>query len=344
MSSKTAKRSGPNTKRNEASWKVVQDKNKIKKKTRLALILLGIIILIILLGNFVKLTQTLFSPWQLSVGQAKNYIWNGGFNLNIVLKKDSDFSLISYNPKEKKVIILRIPQNTIVDVPSSFGKWQLRSVYDLAESNKKGSGVNLLKETIARLLGIPIDGFLDIGDLDETAFLRDNLILSLGSLSSIRGDLTLWEIIRFKMGTSSVRFDKVDKLDLLTVLDKGNLADGSEIYTADPVKVDSILKNLADPLVSEEHKTIAVFNATDKKGLASIASRMITNMGGSVIITSNAPQRAQNSLLIGEKSHTLERIKQAFKLDCKDCDKINASYEGIISSRAQINLILGEDF
>lgn len=328
-------------------WKTVQNKNKLKRKTKLALAVLGLILLVILAGNLVKFTQTLFSPWKLSGKATKNYIWDGQFNLNLVVKKNSSVSVISYNPKEKRIILLKIPETVVVAVPGEFGEWQLRSVYDLGEINKKGGGIGLLKQTISTFLGIPIDGFLDMEDVNEAfdadaglEFLRGNLIFSLTSFSKVKTDLTLWELIRLKMGIASTRFDKVEKLDLTKVLDKGNLADGTQVFLADPVKLDSMLIGFADPAIKAEHKTVAIFNATEKVALAQKASRIITNMGGNVIITANAPQKQDSSLVWGEKSATLKRINQVFNLS----GIIEQEGENVVSSRAQINVILGTDF
>lgn len=342
MPSKTAQ--GQNSQKN--SWKNVQRKNKIKRKTKLAAVVLGLIVLVILIGNLVKLTQTLFSPWKLSDSHPKSYLWNGEFNLNLIVKKNSSVSLVSYNPKEEKLIILKIPPTVLVEVPGGFGNWQIRSVYELGESGKKGEGVSLLKMTVGSFLAIPIDGFLDMGDLDKDAdieklveLLQKNLIFALSSLPFIKTDLTLWELIRLKMGISFVRFDKVLNLDLSTVLDRGTLADGTPTFTADPVKLDSMLTPLADPAVKMEHKTIAVFNATEKLALAQKVARVITNLGGNVIITSNASQERDKSRIIGEKSPTLERLNQIL---CVDCDKIKPSdWDG--ESRAEITIILGKD-
>ncbi len=339
MSSKSAHKDG---------WKTVQNKNKIKKKTKLAAIVLGLIIFVILLGNLVRFTQTLFSPWKIYPDIKKNYIWNGEFNLNLVVLNQLDVSVLSYNPREKKLIILQIPQNVLVEVPNGFGKWQLRSVYQLGETDKKGAG--FLKGSVMALLGIPIDGFLDVADLKKAAgseflvgHLKENPIFFLSALPKIKTDLTLWELIRLNMAASSVRFDKVERLDLSKVLDLENLADGTPIYTADPVKVDNILAFFADPTVKEEHKSIAIFNATESLGLAQKASRIITNLGGNVIITSNASQKSDKSLILGEKSKTLKRINQIFNFDCSDCDNITPENKGI-ESRAQISIILGGDF
>lgn len=336
---------------NKKSWKVVQNREIIKKRTKLGLVILGIIIAIILVGNLVKLVQTFFSPWNISNTGTKNYIWNGEFNLNLIAKKKSSIFVISYKPRDEKLIVFEIPPNLIVDVPFGFGSWQIRSVYELGETNKKGDGVNLLKKSTATLLGVPMDGFLDLDQLDHVSntdglieYLGQNFIFSLPSLAKIKTDLTLWELIRFKTGASTVRFDKMEKLNLEDVLDKGRLNDGSEIYKADPIKIDSLNSYFEEPIIKSELLSIAIFNATNSVGLAQRAARMVSNIGGNVIITSNTKE-VNKSFVFGQNSKTLEKLEQIFgscqKSDT-DCDRI--PMEEITSSRAQINVILGADF
>ena len=68
-------------------------------------------------------------------------------------------SLLSVNPQEKKVTIIDLPQNLYLEATGGFGKWQLRSIYDLGESQSIGGG-QLLKDTLTNFFGLPIDGFL----------------------------------------------------------------------------------------------------------------------------------------------------------------------------------------
>lgn len=343
MPSKTAHRSG---------WKTVQNKNKVRKRTRLAILFLGLILLLIFFGNLVKFTQTLFSPWKIQNTTLKNYIWDGEFNLNLVVRKDPAVFVLVFNPKEERAILINIPDQTLVSVPAGFGDWQIRSVYDLGETNKKGSGALLLKETLTSLLGLPIDGFLDIEGLKEVKD-GDQLITEFGKnllggftlIPSIKTDLTLWELIRLKMGLSTVRFDKVEKLDLFLGLEKSHLPDGTEVFRPDLARLDGIIAaDVSDPAIKFEHKNIAIFNAADIGGIAQSAARVVTNIGGNAIITTNHTQKIRHTQVIGEASQTLKRLIQIFEKCGDDCDRIDPKDEDLVSSRAQINIILGEDY
>lgn len=326
-------------------WKDIQSKAKQNRRTKLALFILALVAGMLIISWAIQLTGRLFSP--LGALQQRNYIWNGEFNINLLLRT-SHISLLSYNPKEEKVTIINVPDELFLDVPFGFGKWQLRAVYELGQSQKGVGGDRLLKDTLTSFFAVPIDGFLDFSSLQRAKSaseivesLRRNPFSGLNLLSSLKTDLTVWELLRLKTSLSSVRFDKVKELDLtaLGVLEQGNLPDGTGVLTTDPIKLDSVLSDLVDPVIVSEHKTIAVFNATERGQLAGKWARLITNLGGNVIITNNARERLEKTKVVGEKSLTLKRIQQILG----DYDTISPSNEDVVSSRAQINVFIGED-
>lgn len=335
-------------------WKDIQSKHKQNRRTKLALLILVLIAGILIISWAVQLTERLFSP--LGIAQQRNYVWNGEFNINLLIRT-SHISLLTYNPKEEKITIIKAPDELFLDVPFGFGKWQLRAVYELGQTQNVGGGDRLLKDTLTSFFAVPIDGFLDLNSLQPSKsaseiveILKRNPFSGLNLLSSLKTDLTVWELLRLKASLSSVRFDKVKELDLmgLGVLEQENLPDGTRVLTTDSVKLDSVLSDFVDPVLVSEHKTIAVFNATDRVQLAGKWARLITNLGGNVIITNNAKVRLKKTTVQGEESLTLKRIRQIFgDLDCQNspkCDTISPSNEDVVSSRAQINLFIGEDY
>ena len=70
------------------------------------------------------------------------------------------------------------------------------------------------------------------------------------------------------------------------------------------------------------------------------AARIITNLGGNVIIVSNGQTNLKNTKVTGVKSKTLDRLKQIFEIS----GKIDPNMEELTSSRADINVFLGEDY
>lgn len=326
-------------------WRQTQSKIKRGKKVKLALLILALVVGLLVTSWTIRFVKLMFRPWSLA-SSTKNFIWNKDFNINLAVRAQK-ISLLSYSPKDEKIMIVNIPDETYLEVPGGFGFWQLRAVYDLGESQKGGVGGNeLLKRTLTSSLAIPIDGFLDFSSpataSDLVEMVRKNPFGGFNILSTLKTDLSPWELLNLKLNLSAVRFDKIRKIDLegLDVLDKENLLDGTEVLTADPVKLDSVLSNLTDPTIVKEHKSIAIFNATDKGGLAQKAARLITNLGGNVTVTSNASSKLPKTTVLGEESKTLEKLRQIFGFD----DKISLPGEDMVSSRAQINIFLGEDY
>lgn len=314
-------------------WKTAQRHHKIKKKTKLALFALAGLLGLILVSQLITFVKVLSRPYNL-IASYKNYTWNGEFNLNIVAGTNP-ISLISYSPEEKKVTILTIPDNTLIDVPGGFGRWQARAIYELG-------GESLVKTSISQFLGIPVDGFSSENLVDH---FRGNLVSGIEILSKLKTDFTPLELIRLKASLLGVRFDKIHQVNLEkhSILEREKLADGTEIFIADPIRLDSIMVDLADPKIKREHLSIAVFNATDKPLLAASAKRLITNMGGNVIVTQNAPSKVSKTYVEGENSKTLDRLTQIFDSCGKMCDKIPKEDLGVSAARAQIILVLGQD-
>ena len=79
--------------------------------------------------------------------------------------------------------------------------------------------------------------------------------------------------------------------------------------------------------------------------MAQKAARMITNLGGNVIITSNAQNIYAKTIVTGQTGPTLTRLSEVFDLGCsKDPTCANIPVPEVENSRAQINIVLGEDF
>lgn len=322
-------------------WKSARSKIKKSKQVKLALIVLGVIFGFLILSWAIRFVSQMFSPLT-SQESVKNYTWDGKFNLNLVVRTKG-ISLLSFNPKEGKISIINIPDETFLEVPGGFGSWQLGSIFDLGESQKKGEGHKFLLSSLTSFLAVPIDGFLDFSQNKETdeivSILRSNPVSGISLLSRVKTNLTPLELIRLKLGIWGVRFDKIKEINLADVLEKSKLPDEQEVFMADPARVDSVLADLVDPTLTSEHISIAIFNATDVAGLAQKWARVITNLGCNVIITANADEKLKKTKLSGERSYTFQRLGQIFALG----DKIKPQ-SNLASTRAQINLILGEDY
>lgn len=352
------------------SWKSRQNDSKIKKKTKLALTVLAVLFLLLLLGQAVRFVHSLYTPMGIKESYGKVSSWDGTHNINLVVKLNSIF-VLSYNPIEKKITVVDFPPQTYLSVPEGFGQWQVRSIYDLGQSSPTPIGARLLKGSVSSMLGIPIDGYLEFkngfsnehssstnehssssnGTSKEAInLLRQNPLYLHSVWSNIQSDLTPIELLLLMKGLSQVRFDRFKYLDLkaLNLLTEANLPDSTTVYEPDLIKIDSISQNFQEQGIAGEYLSVAIFNGTNYPGLAQKAARIITNLGGNVIITANTIEKFEQSVVLGDESQTKKRLNQIFSLDCKispDCDKLLQTAQAeVSSSRAQINIILGEDF
>ena len=336
--------------RQRSSWKTHQRDHKVKRKTKLALTVLGILIGILLLAQLVNFIKVLAEPYSL-LKTDKKYTWDRNFNVNFLVGT-KNISLVTYKPEEKQILVLKIPDETYIDLSDDFGKWQLRSIYELGEGSEIG-GEALLKRSLSYFLGLPIDGYSseNLSDL-----YRKNFFSGITDLPNLKTDFTPWELLHLKLSFLKVRFDKIKEINLedLIVLDKQKLADGTDVFIADPIRLDSIMQEFSDTKIFEEHASVAIFNATNRPNLAQKVKRMITNLGGNVIVTQNAPWSVAKSYIDpgstgveGEDLKTKKRLEQIFDLGCSkdpNCAKIPKEDLGLASQRSQIIVVLGEDF
>lgn len=340
----------------KGNWKDTKTRSKNTKNLKLGLTVLGFIFVLIILGHTVNFVKTLISPWGIRPIIEKKYIWDGQFNINIVIQTDKTY-LLNFNPGEKKATIITIPDETYLDAGGGFGKWMLSSIFDLGESSQNEMGHQLVKTATFSLFGVPIDGYIRFKGESQTKdlqnmieLIRQNPIFGIGLISDIRSDLTPLELWRLKFHLWQLRFDKVSFLNLsdLDIFDSVKLADGSTVLVSDPPSLDSVM-DFIDPKIKQEDVSIAVFNATNHPLLAQKAKRFITNIGGNVIIVSNYPQPVNHTQILAEDTDTLtfERLTQIFpscqgeKCDIMSATEIRANEQ--VSSRAQINIFLGED-
>jgi len=334
---------------------------------------LGLIILLLLVGKTTSFVTNLGQPVSKDFLAVRGYSWDTTSNLNLVIKAKT-ISVLSFNPISRQVLIINLPDALYLILPGGFGNWQLSSVYGLGQAEKDKMGAKLLKRSLANFLGIPIDGLVEFSGVNGQkdayqliTILKDGIFAYAKLLPNIKTDLSSREMLTFVWGLSKVRFDKINQLDLTSsgVLDKSQLPDGTQIYTSDPDRVDSISIKLSEERIVAEKVSVAVLNGTKTPGLAQKGARVITNLGGNVIISANASQSRDKSAIfissqLGLNKLTLKRLSEVFASDCPSnlkCDIMvcemakkyspnDACYTDdpqISDSRADINIVLGED-
>lgn len=304
-----------------------------------------------------------------SVNQSsrKSSTWDGKSPLNVVVKADNIY-LLSYQPKINSLTVIKFPGEIYLDVPYDFGEWSVRSIYDLGQAEKPPMGAMLLKDSVGTLFSLVVDGYLivDQSSPDFPGLIEQEkkaLLPGISLLSKTKTDLNLLEYIRLWWFIKGVRADKLKTVDL----EKSDLTkwlllpDGSRVITLDQIKLRQFEEDrFEDANIKEEALSIGIFNATDYPGLAENAAKIITNLGGRVIFTSNAEEKKAKSIILAKRSYTSDYLSKMLHLDCPVPQTIHfwqkisllgfnkpaacsSDNNNLDTSRADITIILGED-
>lgn len=314
-------------------------------KISIGIISLVILACLIILGKTISFISGLNEPFAPDAKITKETFWDGKGVINTAILADMPY-ILSFNPYQKTLLVLKIPEETYLSVPFNFGKWSLGSVYSLGQSENPQIGALLYKKTLEENFGIPVNSYI----LDQKgkqsfekrlANLRQNPLENINFLGQIKTDLSFLEYWKLFWSLRGVRFDKVKILDLgdSDLTSWVVLRDGSRVISIDQDDLDNyIQKYFADSKIKDEGLSVGIYNTTDHPGLAEKAARVINNLGGRVVFTTNSKSHLNQSILLGEKSYTLDVLAGIFGKKPANLPR------NLDSSRAEINLFLGEDY
>ncbi len=152
---------------------------------------------------------------------------------------------------------------------------------------------------INKLLAIPIDASIATSfriKEDNISDLIANLILNYAKLET---NLTIIDMAKIYLFTKTVPTN--------------NLSYNSVSLSWDNKAIDKIISELVrDEAIEKENLTIKVVNSTDVDGLGGRLARLISNMGGNVVLIESADKTEPQSTIyyFGEKSYTVEKLEE----------------------------------
>lgn len=337
-----------------------------QKRYKLAILALGILFSILLFGRIIQLVSSFNKPLDPQMEMSKGYVWDGASSINVVFAPvapvapvapaQSEIAVVGFNPIEKKITILHISGKTYIDLPKGYGTWKVESIYKLGQEEKNPIGAQLLELSISKLLGLPIDGVVFFSDKDyETAERvikewRGNPFAKIAAFNKIRTNLTAVETIRLFTALAQVRSDKIESLNLehSNITESKLLPDSTRVLGVNKIQLDLFVRSkMFDTSIRDEGSSIAVFNATTRSGIAQDAARVLTNLGGNVVLVANSDKKQDKSLVFFGNARVStsseRRLVSIFSPSClkEKCDGVD---QKVSSSRAQINIVLGEDY
>ncbi len=250
------------------------------------------------------------------LGGVKKFIiqWQKGWNIssqiNLILITQKESYLVNISPAENQSRIWIFPENWQLEVFGGYGKFWAKGVAKFAQDEQNS---NLLTNTLAVELGLPIDYWLFVND--KSCQDQNKLKNCLIALSWYQGFLKKAKVYKG---------ERLDFLKIIFFLKKNNfnwqihnaLQEGffEEVKTLDGfnalvLKKDSwdklSLSFFVDPLIRNEAIPIGVYNFSNSPGLASIFSRILVNSGALVVSVSNKEEEGPETCLIKIKNPNL---------------------------------------
>lgn len=260
--------------------------------------------------------------------------------------KVDEITLILVDKSTQKLVKYHIPVDTQIDVPGKYGYEPFSNVYALgllADENHEESA-EILSSAIFKHFAFPIDRYLIVEDeafstvcgLFKGGVNIPTSEIALGELkASIRTNLSIRELFDIYSFTSSLPQDRV--------MDKQI----GETYLENPTLLDEEFKDITfDTEFSSELKTISVLNGSDYKGVASICSRAIKNIGGRVVAVANTNEIYEKSVIIAENPNSVSvaKLKNMLGIDNVIIKSSASDYDESEILRSDITVILGVDF
>lgn len=176
---------------------------------------------------------------------------------------------------------------------------------------------------IASTLAIPIDAKVEnLSDINgnNISSLMFNLFLN---YKDIKTNLTIFDILRLYLFARTVPPNYVYVKHISLSLDSS--------------KIDKIVSQLfSDEVIEKENANVEIINATNVAGLGNRLGRIVTNIGGNVVIvsTENKEEALSTVSYSGRKSYTVEKLSKILGFKVVKVNK---------KSIADIVIVIGKD-
>jgi hypothetical protein len=174
-----------------------------------------------------------------------------------------------------------------------------------------------------RLLGIPIDGSISCGSLILDQKLNSLFMSAIYNYRRLDASITIIDLLRIAMVVRTIPESAIDTRII------GDNVGG--------LNLDKVVNRLvSDALVEKDNQTIQIINGTGISGLGNRLARLVTNMGGDVIIvaTSESLRSKSNISYIDKKTYTVEKLQKILGY---------ATVKESNNAISDITIVIGED-
>lgn len=175
---------------------------------------------------------------------------------------------------------------------------------------------------LVKLFSIPVDATIISEDL-KTGSIPSTLFKSAFSLGRPGKDLNTLDALRLFFFSKTISQANIHQEQLSTDF-------------TDMQKSTIISLALADPAIYQENQSIQVINGADVYGAGTRLAKLISNIGGNVILVSTSDKPIKNSKITyyGNKTYTVKKLRDYINFPIEEADK-----RGV----ADVTIIIGKD-
>ncbi len=216
---------------------------------------------------------------------------------------------------DSKRFTLAISDSKNLEVMSLSGSAKTITIFKLSR--------NIGSYEAGQFLEIPIDAFITSNSLDLNQKTDSLFLKAIFSYKKVQTNLTVIDLLKLLIFSKTVVSSSVNTKNISVDLS--------------PSELDKLVARLvSDDLIEKDKQTIQIINGTDVGGLGNRLARLITNMGGDVIIvaTSDNPKKISKISYIDQKTYTVERLRKVLGYP--------AVKEGN-NAISDITIVIGED-
>ncbi|OGH23639.1 MAG: hypothetical protein A2958_02600 [Candidatus Levybacteria bacterium RIFCSPLOWO2_01_FULL_38_13] len=173
-----------------------------------------------------------------------------------------------------------------------------------------------------RYFEIPIDAGIQVKNLDlnkTVSEITSDIIFK----KTTKKSLNLVDLLKMFLFSKTVSPQNILVREISPKIDKSSLE-----------KILNLL--FQDSEITSERPTIEVVNATQEQGVGERHARLVTNMGGNVVLVSTGERSKESGIYYeGKKNYTIEKLSDVLKFTLR---------KKKVSKIADITLVIGEDY
>ncbi|MBI4058361.1 hypothetical protein HY408_01205 [Candidatus Gottesmanbacteria bacterium] len=237
---------------------------------------------------------------------------------NILLHSSSLVLISLPQDAEGRVVIVSLPSDAYINVPYGYGKYRIAAVKKLGKLDKKPE---LLKDAAEDLFSLPVDGWVDSGDVQITPessnpelvlTLKNYFLSSLVPFTEVQSNLSSLDRLQVALALWGIKSEKISLFNFSvdsSIMQKSRLPDETEINTVSPEMLYLLLtQEFEDADIRKQGLRVEVNNTTTIPKIGEKFARIVSQVGGNVIGVNNRLKNETRCTVEAPESYQKEKL------------------------------------